>query len=210
MTKPVLHIGNKRLSSWSMRPWLALRKAGIDFDENLIPLDQPDTRETLNALSPAGTVPVLQAGDLTIWDSLAICEWAAEQAPTLWPSDPSLRAHARAVTASMHSGFGGLRRDLSMDLQRPVGGTDVSVQAWQDIETILAMWAACPKGGDGFLFGAWSIADAFYTPVATRFRTYAIELPDAAQAYVDLLLSDPDYRAWEDAGLAETFDAPFH
>ena len=210
MTKRVLHIGNKRLSSWSMRPWLALKKAGIDFTENLIPLDQPDTRETLKALSPAGTVPVLQAGDLTIWDSLAICEWAAEQAPSLWPSDPVQRAHARAVTASMHSGFGGVRRDLSMDLQRPVGGTDVSVQAWQDIETILAMWEACPKGGDGFLFGQWSIADAFYTPVATRFRTYAIELPDAAQAYVDLLLSDPDYRAWEDAGLAETFDAPFH
>lgn len=193
-----------------MRPWLMLKKAGINFDENLIPLDQPDTRETLKALSPAGTVPVLQASGLTIWDSLAICEWAAEQVPSLWPSDPALRAHARAVTASMHSGFGGLRRDLSMDLQRPVGGTDVSVQAWQDIETILAMWAACPQGGDGFLFGQWSIADAFYTPVATRFRTYAIELPHAAQAYVDLLLSDPDYRAWEEAGLAETFDAPFH
>lgn len=210
MAKPVLHIGNKRLSSWSMRPWLTLRKAGIDFDEVLIPLDQPDTRETRKALSPAGTVPVLVDGDVTVWDSLAICEWAAERTPALWPSDPARRALARSVTASMHSGFAALRRDLSMDLQRPVGGTDMSVQAWSDIETILAMWARCPGGKGGFLFGDWSIADAFYTPVAARFRTYAIDLPETAQAYVDLLLFDPDYRAWEAAGLAETFDAPFH
>lgn len=210
MSKPVLHIGNKRLSSWSMRPWLALRKSGIDFEENLIPLDQPDTRGTLKALSPSATVPVLQAGDLTIWDSLAICEWAAEKSPGLWPADPARRADARAVTATMHSGFAALRRDLPMDLQRDIGGTDISVQAWSDIEQVCAMWDTCPRGGAGFLFGDWSIADAFYTPVATRFRTYAIELPDTAQAYVDLLLSDADYLAWEKAGLAENFDAPLH
>lgn len=210
MAKPVLHIGNKRLSSWSMRPWLVLRKAGIDFDENLVPLDQDETHETLRALSPAATVPVLAAGEVTIWDSLAIAEWAAERTPALWPADADLRARARAVTASMHSGFAALRRDLPMDLQRPVGGTDVSVQAWRDIEAVFAMWDSCPRGGDGFLFGDWSIADAFYTPVATRFRTYAIDLPAEAQAYVDLLLSDAEYLAWEKAGLAETLHAPLH
>lgn len=210
MAAPVLHIGNKRLSSWSMRPWLALKKAGLAFTENLVPLDQPETTEALKALSPSATVPVLEVGGTVIWDSLAICEWAAERAPSLWPADTGQRGLARAVTASMHSGFGGLRRDLSMDLQRPVGGTDVSVEAWRDIETILAMWEACPNGGSGFLFGDWSIADAFYTPVAARLRTYAIDLPPTAQAYVDLLLCDADYRDWEQAGLAETFDAKFH
>ena len=210
MSAPVLHIGNKRLSSWSMRPWLALKKARIEFTENLIPLDQQGTRDTLMALSPAGTVPVLEADGQVIWDSLAICEWAAERVPALWPADAGQRALARSVTASMHSGFAALRRDLSMDLQRPAGGTDVSVQAWCDIESILAMWAQCPGGQGGFLFGGWSLADAFYTPVAVRFRSFAIELPHGAQAYVDTLLSDADYRAWETAGMAETFDAKFH
>ncbi|MEE2566144.1 glutathione S-transferase family protein [Hyphobacterium marinum] len=205
-----LHIGNKRLSSWSMRPWLALKKAGIAFTENVIPLDQDDTRETLLALSPAATVPVLQKDDLTIWDSLAICEWAAEQVPSLWPADPVQRARARAVTASMHSGFGALRSTLSMDLQRPVGQTSVDVACWADIERMEALWAAAKTGNGLYLFGDWSIADAFFTPVATRFQTYDIPLSSASRAYVDALLADPVYQDWRAAALEESFNAPFH
>lgn len=193
-----------------MRPWLALKKAGISFTENLIPLDQDDTRERLLALSPMATVPVLQTGDLTIWDSLAICEWAAEQQPSLWPSDPSQRAKARAVTASMHSGFAALRSTLSMDLQRPVGQTSVGVDCWADIERMETLWAEAKTGEGPYLFGDWSIADAFFTPVATRFRTYDIPLTDASRAYVDALLADPVYQEWRAAALEESFNAPFH
>lgn len=205
-----LHIGNKRLSSWSMRPWLALKKAGISFTENLIPLDQTDTRDQLLALSPAGTVPVLETGDLRIWDSLAICEWAAEQEPGLWPADASARARARAVCASMHSGFAALRATLSMYLQRPIGPVSVGVECWADIERMERLWASVATGEGPFLFGDWSIADAFFTPVATRLRTYDIPVSDASAAYVDALLGDPVYQEWESAARLERFEAPFH
>lgn len=203
-----LHIGNKRSSSWSMRPWLALKKAGIAFRENLIPLDQEDTRETLLSLSPAATVPVLETPDGTIWDSLAICEWAAERAPGLWPEDPAARAQARAITASMHSGFAALRGELPMDLQRPPAATDMSVACWRDIETVQALWAHVKDGNGPFLFGDWSIADAFFAPVATRFETYAVPLTDEAAAYVQTLLTDPEFLEWRAAALDETFTTP--
>lgn len=210
MSLPVLHIGNKRLSSWSMRPWLALKKAGIAFTENLIPLDQADTRERLLALSPAATVPVLETPDGNIWDSLAICEWAAGQTPSLWPDDPALRARARAITSSMHSGFSTLRSELPMDLQRGKAARDMSVACWADIETIQALWAHVKTGEGPFLFGTWSIADAFFTPVATRFDTYAVPLSTDAAAYVEALLADPVYKDWHDAARLETWDAPRH
>lgn len=205
-----LHIGNKRLSSWSMRPWLVLKKAGIGFTENLIPLDQDDTSDRLLALSPAGTVPVLETGDLRIWDSLAICEWVAEQKPGLWPADAAARAIARAACASIHSGFVALRATLSMDLQRPVGPVSAGVECWADIERMERLWASAATGEGPFLFGEWSIADAFFTPVAARLRTYDIPVSDASAAYVDALLADPVYQEWESAARLESFAAPFH
>ena len=205
-----LLIGNKRLSSWSLRPWLALKKAGIAFDEVLIPLDQDDTRERLLAASPAGTVPVLNTGDTVIWDSLAICEWAAEQVPSLWPSDPALRAQARAATATMHSGFGALRATLGMDLQRPAAPISIDVTCWADIESVETLWASVKTGEGRFLFGDWCIADAFFTPVATRFETYQVPISTASRAYVDALLADPVYQEWLSAARTETFAAPFH
>ncbi|MEE2526450.1 glutathione S-transferase family protein [Hyphobacterium sp. HN65] len=207
---PILHIGNKRLSTWSLRPWLALKKANIAFQENIIPLDQEDTRDTLLALSPAATVPVLETAGRNIWDSLAICEWAAEQVPSLWPEDPALRATARSITASMHSGFSALRNELGMDLKREKAAKDMSVACWRDIETIQALWAHVKTGEGDFLFGDWSIADAFFTPVATRFDTYQVPLSTDAAAYVETLLSDPVYKDWHTAALEETWDAPFH
>ena len=205
-----LLIGNKRLSSWSMRPWLALKKAGIAFDEELVPLDRYDTRERLQAASPVGTVPVLNADGVVIWDSLAICEWAAEQAPGLWPSDATLRARARAATASMHSGFSALRATLGMDLQRPVSPFSMGVACWADIDAMEQLWADVKTGDGPFLFGDWSIADAFFTPVATRFETYQVPISTQSRAYVDALLADPVYQEWRKAALDETFEAPFY
>jgi glutathione S-transferase len=210
MSRPVLHIGNKSLSTWSLRPWLTLKKAGIAFDENVIPLDQEETRERLLALSPAATVPVLETAVGNIWDSLAICEWVAEQSPALWPEDAGLRAIARAVTSSMHSGFAALRGELPMNLQREPTAKDMSVACWADIERIQALWAHVQSGEGPFLFGEWSIADAFFTPVATRFETYCVPLSTDAAAYVKTLLADPVYKDWHAAAQLETWDAPFH
>jgi len=210
MSQPVLHIGNKRLSSWSLRPWLALNKAGIAFEKNLIALDQDDTHERLSALSPAATVPVLETSGGNIWDSLAICEWAAGQAPSLWPDDPAHRARARSITASMHSGFSALRGELPMDLQRSKAAKDMSVACWRDIEQIEALWVHVKTGEGPFLFGKWSIADAFFTPVATRFETYDVPLSTDAAAYVEVLLADPVYKDWHKAAQLETWDAPRH
>lgn len=201
----ILHIGNKRLSSWSLRPWLALKKAGITFRENLVPLDVPETRERLADISPVGTVPVLEFDGLKIWDSLAICEWAAERSPSLWPEDPALRAKARAVTATMHSGYAALRATLPMDLQRPKGATGMGVACWADIEAIEKLWASVKTGEGSYLFGDWSIADAFFTPVATRFDTYQVPVSEISRAYVDTLLGDAHYQDWLDGAKQEPF-----
>ena len=209
MNRPVLHIGNKQLSSWSLRPWLALRKAGIAFDEHMIPLDRPESRAALEAASPGGTVPVLQTGGVAIWDSLAICEWAAEHNAALWPSDPGVRGQARSVTAAMHSGFSALRNACPMDLGRPVAPITLDEAVRKDVAAIQAIWAAVRRSADGpFLFGRWSIADAFYTPVAARFHHFAITLDAASQAYCDALLADEDYRDWFDAAQREVLLLP--
>jgi len=207
MSHPILHMGNKRLSSWSLRPWLALKKAGVGFDENIIPLDTHDTREALAAISPVATVPVLEIDGLKVWDSLAICEWAAEQKPGLWPEDAGQRALARACVSSMHAGFGGLRATLPMDLQRPKASMGMGVACWSDIETIEKMWASVKSPDGPFLFGDWSIADAFFTPVATRFETYNVPICDASRAYVETLLGDSDYLGWHTDALKEDFPA---
>lgn len=203
MGLPVLHIGNKRFSSWSLRPWLALHKAGVGFQEHMIPLDREDTRAALLAASPAGTVPVLQAGGIAIWDSLSICEWAAERNTQIWPSGANERARARSVAASMHSGFAALRSTCPMDLCRPVAPVELDDATRRDIDQIQAIWASVRASRGPYLFGRWSIADAFFTPVAARFHHYAVELDSASQAYCDTLLADPLYRKWHEAAQRE-------
>lgn len=205
---PILHVGNRNYSSWSLRPWLVLRWSGLAFETHEIRLDQPGYGEQaiaeVRAVSPGGTLPALTAGPLAIWDSLAIAEWAAEQvAPgTLWPADLALRATARSVTCEMHSGFGGVRRDLSMNIHRrlqvdPARWPEDTRRGLQRLESIFSTYRAAHAADGPWLFGRRCIADGFFTPVATRMRTYGVALGATAQAYCDTLLADPDFLAWE-------------
>ncbi|MEM9169731.1 MAG: glutathione S-transferase family protein [Pseudomonadota bacterium] len=196
-----LVIGDKHLSSWSLRPWLALKEAGIAFREETIRLDRPDTRAQLQAQAPAGQVPFLRDGDLTIWDSLAILEYIADRFPDkrLWPDDPRARAVARSVSAEMHSGFSKLRTLWPMQFARD-GLAHLQVGLDRDIARIDAIWTTCRKtygAGGPFLFGAFSIADAMYAPIASRFRTYGpVALSAAAAAYRDHVLDGTACVAW--------------
>jgi glutathione S-transferase len=209
-----LHIGDKNYSSWSMRPWLALTWAGIGFEEQVIPLGPRFGRPNpdILAVSPSGRVPALTLEDGTqIWDSLAICEWAAEAAPDagLWPQDATARAIARAATAEMHAGFSALRQTYPMNLRRRGAPLRTDASAAQaDVARIEALWSdlrARFGAGGPFLFGARPcVADAFFTPVATRFRSYGVRLGPPAQAYAEALLADPAFRAWDEAARSET------
>ncbi len=216
MTQPItLYVGNKNYSSWSLRPWLALRWSGLAFEEKLIPLGPRDgTRNAAMAqISPTAQVPALRLADgQRLWDSLAICEWLAEERPQaqLWPADRGQRALARCAAAEMHAGFGALRRDLPMNIRRRAPPRSLSPETAAQIARVAALWAQCQASGGGpYLFGARpTIADAFYAPVATRLRTYAIELPSAASDYVTTILQDPAFRAWELAAIAENHAIP--
>lgn len=212
-----LVIGNRNYSSWSLRPWLALKMAGIAFDEERIPLDQPDTKARILRYSPTGKVPCLVDGDLTVWDSLAICEYVNETHAKgrMWPADRAARATARAVTAEMHSGFAALRTYLSMDIRarKPARGAEAQrlagVQA--DIERIVALWTAALDASRGpMLFGEFCIADAFYAPVVTRFATYGVALPPLLAAYSERVLALPPMRAWVAAAQAEVEELTDH
>jgi glutathione S-transferase len=208
----VLYLGNKNYSSWSLRPWLVLTWAGIPFEERVIPLGGPgygnaQIPEVL-AVSPSGRVPALAASGITITDSLAISEWAAEQAPSahLWPEDPRTRAIARSVTCEMHSSFGAMRRDLSMNIRRRTTPRAWPEDTRRDLARVEDLWASTRDrygAGGPFLFGARTIADAFYAPVATRLRTYGVPLRPASQAYCDAIFADAAFRAWEAAASAE-------
>jgi glutathione S-transferase len=207
-----LVIGNKNYSSWSMRPWLALKAAGIAFDEVFIPLytGEADKKRILG-FSGAGKVPVLIDGDITVWDSLAIIEYAAERFPQarLWPEDRASRARARSISAEMHSGFMALRNECGMNLHRPVGSIDLSAGARADIARIQQIWIECCQryGKSGpFLFGAFGGADAMFAPVVHRFLTYAIEVGPEVRAYMDAMISLPAFAEWTHAGLAETLN----
>ncbi len=207
----ILVIGNKNYSSWSLRPWLALTQAGIAFEEKRIPLDQPQTKAEILKHSPSGKVPCLIDGPLVIWDSLAICETANERyaGGSLWPSEADARARARAVSAEMHSGFAALRTHMSMDIRSRWPEKGVSAQqradAAADIARIQAIWTDCvQRSGGPFLFGEFSIADAFYAPVVTRFRTYDVALPPALARYADTVLALPAMQRWTEAAQAET------
>lgn len=209
MSTLTLVIGNKNYSSWSLRPWLALKQTGITFDEIRIPLYESGSKAALLEHSPAGKVPVLHDGDVTVWDSLAICEYLAERFPHngLWPQDAGARAHARAVSAEMHSGFPNLRSRMPMNLRssHPGRGQDDEVDA--DIARVVALWSDCRArhaARGPFLFGTFGIADAMYAPVATRFVTYGVELPPVCSQYVEQLRALPALQEWYAAACAET------
>jgi glutathione S-transferase len=205
-----LVIGNKNYSSWSMRPWLALRANDIPFEEVFVPLYTGEAdKQRLLSFTPSGKVPVLIDGDVTIWDSLAIIEYLAERFPEkrLWPQDPASRAHARSISAEMHSGFVALRNECGMNLHRPVRAISLSADARANIARIAQIWIACREryGKLGpYLFGAFGGADAMFAPVVHRFRTYAIEVAPEVQAYMDTMMSLPAFAEWTRAGLAET------
>ncbi|WP_035060296.1 glutathione S-transferase family protein [Andreprevotia chitinilytica] len=207
-----LVIGNKKYSSWSLRPWLGLTHAGIPFEEVLVNLHEPDSKARRLKITPTGKVPALIDGDLTIWETLAIAEYIAEKFPAakLWPVDAKARAVARAACAEMHAGFVPLRSLCNMDLSQRKSVT-ITPEVQADVDRIVALWGDCRarfgtrsnQDRGPFLFGEFCWADAFFAPVATRFRTYNIALPPEAQAYADLLLNLPAFKAWEAAGQAE-------
>jgi glutathione S-transferase len=206
-----LVIGNKNYSSWSMRPWLAMRASNIAFDEVLIPLytDDKADKERILGFTRSGKVPALIDGDITVWDSLSIIEYAAERFPEarLWPEDRVLRAHARSISAEMHSGFLPLRNECGMNLHRPIRAVALSADARANVARIEQIWIECRERHSRlgpFLFGKFSAADAMFAPVVHRFRTYAIEVAPQAQAYMDTMMVQPAFAEWTKAGLAET------
>jgi glutathione S-transferase len=209
-----LIIGNKNYSSWSMRPWVAMTAFAIPFQEVRVLLDQADTASRIAAYSAAGRVPVLLAGDMTIWDSLAICEYLAEQFPELhmWPQDVAARAMARSVCAEMHSGFADLRNAMSMNIRASYPGKGRTNGSQADIGRISEIWEECLSrfGHHQFLFGEFTIADAFYAPVVMRFRTYGVTMAPALNAYCDRVCAHPAVARWIAEALAETEMAPRH
>jgi glutathione S-transferase len=205
-----LVIGNKNYSSWSMRPWLALRANDIAFDEIFVPLysGEADKQRILD-FTRSGKVPALIDGDITVWDSLSIIEYLAERFPEarLWPEDRASRAHARSVSAEMHSGFMALRNECGMNLHRPIRAIALSADARANVARIQEIWTECGEryGQLGpFLFGKFGAADAMFAPVVHRLRTYAIAVEPAAQAYMETMMALPAFQEWTRAGLAET------
>ncbi len=201
MAEFTLVVGNKNYSSWSLRAWLMLKQAEVDFDEELIPLYTPGSRNELMRLSPSGRVPVLRHGDLTIWETIAIGEYLAELSPLagLWPKAKEARAVARAVSAEMHAGFAALRGHFPMNMRSAFPNRPPTPEAQTDINRIEAIWRDCRKrfGGEGdFLLGSLSIADAMYAPVVSRFRTYKIDLDAEAQRYADAIWALPAFQEW--------------
>jgi glutathione S-transferase len=205
-----LVIGNKNYSSWSMRPWLALRANNIPFEEIFVPLyTGAADKDRILGFSGSGKVPCLIDGDVTVWDSLSIIEYVAERFPEtkLWPEDRRVRAHARSISAEMHSGFLPLRNECGMNLHRPIGRVQLSEDARANVARIEQIWSECRAryGKSGpFLFGAFGAADAMFGPVVHRFRTYAIDVSPVAKAYMETMLALPAFAEWTKAGLAET------
>jgi glutathione S-transferase len=206
-----LVIGNKNYSSWSMRPWLAMRANDIAFEEVFIPLytDDKADKDRILSFSRAGKVPALIDGDVTVWDSLSIIEYLAEKFPQsrLWPEDWARRAHARSISAEMHSGFMALRNECGMNLHRKVAPVTLSADALANIARVQQIWQECREryGANGpFLFGRFGAADAMYAPVVHRFRTYAIEVTPQTRAYMETMMAQPAFQEWTQDGLAET------
>jgi glutathione S-transferase len=203
-----LVIGNRNYSSWSLRAWLALQATGLNHEEIVIPLGQAETEAEILRHSPTAKVPALTHGELLIWDSLAICEYLAELAPEagLWPADPAARAVARSVTAEMHSGFVPLRKHMPMNLRASYPGAGREPGVEDDISRIAAIWEQCRRdyGRDGsLLFGRFTIADAFFAPVVSRFRTYGVSLEGEARRYMNAVWALPAMIEWADKARAE-------
>jgi glutathione S-transferase len=208
---PILVLGSKNYSSWSLRPWLFLRKVGFEFREHVIYFDAPDYQRQIAAQSPSQRVPVLIEGDLKIWDSLAICGYAAERQGQGWPSDPAARAVARSACAEMHAGFQALREAWPMNVRASGRRVPPSAAVTADIARIDAMWSQFRRrfgAESGWLFGAFSMADAMFAPVVFRFRTYGARLSLASQGYLEHALADPDMREWQEACRIEGHPLP--
>jgi glutathione S-transferase len=213
MSACTLIIGNRNYSSWSLRGWLAASQSGIDFETALVRLSEPGSHAALLGHSPAGRVPVLRHGERVVWDSLAIIEYLAELRPDagMWPADADARATARSIAAEMHAGFAALRTNMPMNLRRALPGKGRGPGVAEDIARIGAIWRETRDrfGQDGpFLFGRYSAADAMYTPVAARFRTYGVTLDPTLQAYADAVLAWPAFLAWQKEALEEPWIIP--
>jgi len=216
-----LYIGNKNYSSWSMRPWVLMTQAGIDFEEVLVPFDtmadDAPFKTTMRALSPAGLVPLLVEGELVVWDTLAIAEYLAERFPDrqLWPADRHQRARARSLCAEMHAGFGALRSHCGMNIEAELAEVGARVLREQpavrtDLARIVQMWSELLAAHGGpMLFGEFGIADAYFAPVAMRIVTYALPVPPAIAAYIERLRALPGVKRWIDEALAEQTFVPF-
>ena len=199
MSDLTIWIGNKNYSSWSLRAWLAVERCGA-FDEVMVDIDTPMPHPAPGGALPAGRVPVIRHGDLVVWDSLAICEYLAETFPAarLWPADRAARARARSACAEMHSGFQALRTNMPMNVRRRAPGKGQAPGVADDVARIQALWRECraaAKGGP-FLFDDFTVADAFFAPVVTRFRTYGVELDAVARAYSDAVFAHPAMARW--------------
>jgi len=208
VSRPTLVIANKNYSSWSMRPWVLLRGLGIEFDEVQLKFGSDAHRDGIARWSPTGLVPVLWLDGEPVWDTLAIAETVAERWPErqAWPTDARARAVARSVCAEMHSGFRALRGAMPMNIRGAYPGKGMNPDVRKDIDRVVDIWTVCRKrfgqGGD-LLLGGFSIADAYYAPVVTRFATYAVKLPQVARRYADAVLALPAAREWSAAGRAE-------
>ena len=206
---PTLVIANKLYSSWSLRPWLLMKQLGIAFDEILIPLDLPDTKEKVLKHSPAGKVPVLIDGDVTVWESISIMEYVGDAfGVPVWPGERKARAMARSIAAEMHAGFQGLRSACPMNLGRKYAARDRGEAVARDVARFCEIVRQARErfgAGGPFLFGAFSAADAMFAPLVTRLDTYSIALDETTQAYADAILSLPAFQEWRDAAFRENW-----
>ena len=208
-----LTLGNKNYSSWSMRPWIAMKVAGIAFEETVISLDAAEFKPTLLRLSPVGKVPVLSDGGVHVWESLAILEYLAEKFPAakLWPAETKARAHARAIANEMHAGFVPLRRHCPMNFWRPVKKRELTSDVAANVSRIDDMWSHCRAtfgNGGPFLFGTFTAADAMYAPVVLRFNTYGAQVSEAARWYMAGVLEDAALQEWLRTAKQETWTIP--
>jgi glutathione S-transferase len=212
---PILYIGNRNYSSWSLRPWLVLRWSDTEFETRVVQLGGPGYGDkqvpAVLAISPTGTVPALHIGSEVVVDSLAISEWAAEQDRSLWPADPVARAYARSAVCEMHSGFSAIRSQMPCNIRRRTPAREWNPDVCRELARIESLWTQLRTrfGSSGpYLFGGRSIADAFFAPVATRLRTYSIKLGSEAQSYADTLLADTAFREWEGLAVQEAWTMP--
>ncbi len=212
-----LIVGDKNYSSWSFRPWIAMRVSGIPFEDVVIPfghpIGNPEFKQRLRPYTPAGKVPVLIDGSLHVWETLAILEYLAEKFPAaaLWPADVAARAHARVVSNEMHAGFGALRSECPMNMRRPVKARALPAEAQANVARIDALWSDCRArfgAGGPFLFGRFCAADAMYAPVVSRLHTYGIPVGREAKSYMEVVMALPAWAEWKAAGVKESRIVP--